>query len=64
MVAGCTPQGQKDSDNMKLKVAFPYDRPVNQYEPTKIHFAPEYIFLENVFSPLIELSTSNGQPIG
>ncbi|MEK6625285.1 MAG: hypothetical protein AABY86_09970 [Bdellovibrionota bacterium] len=49
---------------MKLKVAFPYDRPVNQYEPTKIHFAPEYIFLENVFSPLIELSTSNGQPIG
>jgi ABC-type transport system substrate-binding protein len=47
-------------DNMTLRVAFPYAKPLNVYEPTKIHYAPEYIFLENVFSPLIELHQENG----
>lgn len=39
-----------------LKVAFPNNLPSKSYEPTRIHLAPEYIFLENTFSPLVELS--------
>lgn len=54
---------KKDGSNMILRVAFPYNRPATAYEPTKIHLAPEYIFLENVFSPLVELSKENGTPI-
>jgi ABC-type transport system substrate-binding protein len=53
----------KENSNMKLRVAFPYDKPVDAYEPTKIHLAPEYIFLENIYSPLIELSKDNGTPV-
>lgn len=49
--------------NMRLRVAFPYNKPVEAYEPTKIHLAPEYIFLENIYSPLIELSKDNGTPV-
>lgn len=41
-----------------LRVAFPLDRPVTSYEPTNISIAAEYIFLENVFSPLVEMSES------
>lgn len=48
---------------MILRVAFPYKRPVSAYEPTKIHLAPEYIFLENTYSPLVELSADNGAPM-
>jgi len=54
---------KKDEKTMKLKVAFPYSQPVEEYEPTKIHFAPEYIFLENIYSPLIEVSNANGNPV-
>ena len=50
--------------NMTLKVAFPYNKEVSFYEPTKIHLAPEYIFLENTFSPLIELDPKEGTPSG
>ena len=39
-----------------LRVAFPNNLPSKSYEPTKIHLAPEYIFLENIYSPLVELS--------
>lgn len=42
-----------------LRVAFPYSESARFYEPTRIHLAPEYIFLENTFSPLIELSPEN-----
>ena len=49
--------------NDTLKVAFPYKKKVTEYEPTKIHWAQEYIFLENIFSPLVELSKNNGDPI-
>ncbi|PIP94736.1 MAG: hypothetical protein COW00_02385 [Bdellovibrio sp. CG12_big_fil_rev_8_21_14_0_65_39_13] len=55
---------QKDKKDMKLRVAFPYDKPASHYEPTRIHLGPEYIFLENIYSPLVELSNANGQPIG
>lgn len=41
-----------------LRVAFPLDRAVTEYEPTNISIASEYIFLENVFSPLVEMSES------
>ena len=52
-----------DLSNEILRVAFPYKKDITYYEPTRIHFAPEYIFLENTFSPLIELSKDNGAPI-
>lgn len=37
-------------------MAFPYDRPVTEYDPLRIHLAPEYIFLENIYSTLVEIS--------
>jgi hypothetical protein len=40
-----------------LKVAFPGYNDSFHYDPSKIHFAHEYIFLENTFSPLVEYST-------
>lgn len=43
-----------------LRVAFPYGEAARFYEPTRIHLAPEYIFLENTFSPLVELSPQDG----
>lgn len=39
-----------------LRVAFPSNSSSKVYEPTRIHLAPEYIFLENIYSPLVELS--------
>jgi hypothetical protein len=42
-----------------LKMAFPYSQSISEYEPTNIQLAPQYALLENLFSPLIELS-SNG----
>ena len=38
-----------------VRVAFPYDRSPQSYDPARITLGPEYIFLENVFSPLIEM---------
>lgn len=40
----------------EIRVAFPYNKPAKFYEPTRIHLAPEYIFLENTYSPLVEVS--------
>lgn len=51
---------QKNTEPGVLRVAFPYSKPSSAYEPAKIHLAPEYIFLENVFSPLVELSPKTG----
>ncbi len=47
------------SENAKatLKVAFPYAKSATEYEPARIHLGPEYIFLENVFSPLVEMNS-------
>lgn len=39
-----------------LHVAFPYNRAVIEYDPLRIHLAPEYIFLENIYSTLVEIS--------
>lgn len=41
-----------------LRVAFPSSREEIQYDPAKIHFAYEYLFLENVYSPLVEMDTN------
>lgn len=40
-----------------LKVAFPANHPVSHYEPTRISIDYEYIFLENIYSPLVELDS-------
>ncbi len=47
-----------------LRVAFPYAKPASAYEPAQIHLAPEYIFLENIYSPLVEMSARDGQVEG
>lgn len=44
-----------------LRVAFPYAKPSSAYEPARIHLAPEYIFLENIYSPLVEISPRKGE---
>lgn len=46
----------KHHNDKVLKVAFPSQKKVAEYEPTKIALDYEYIFLENVFSPLFEMS--------
>lgn len=44
-----------------LRVAFPSKRPIKTYEPTNIHVAYEYILLENLYSPLVEIDPKGGQ---
>jgi len=62
LLGGVTVMSIKDKkeDPSILRVAFPYAKPASAYEPARIHLAPEYIFLENIYSPLVELSASNG----
>jgi MarR-like DNA-binding transcriptional regulator SgrR of sgrS sRNA len=40
--------------NNELRVAFIKYQPASSYDPLKIYFAPDYAFLENIYSPLIE----------
>lgn len=51
----------KSSHSNELRVAFPAGKSALSYEPTKIHLGHEYIFLENVFSPLVEINPRDGQ---
>lgn len=44
----------------ELRVAFPYDKPASFYDPTRIFLSPEYTFLENIYSPLVE-NTPKGE---
>ena len=44
----------------ELRVAFPYHHPAKFYEPTRIDLSPEYVFLDNTFSPLVEVSPEDG----
>lgn len=55
-VVGFFKMGEETIMPLEIRVAFPYDKPAKFYEPTLIHLAPEYIFLENTFSPLVEVS--------
>lgn len=41
--------------NRTLRVAFPSQLKATDYEPTNIGLDYEYIFLENVFSPVVEI---------
>lgn len=53
---------QLKSDSTALRVAFPSGRKDLNYDPAKIHFAYEYLFLENVYSPLVEMD-KNGNVV-
>lgn len=54
---------ERQSNNV-LRVAFPYAQPAKAYEPTKIYLGPQYIFLQNTFSPLVEMSPKDAEIIG
>ncbi len=54
----------KAEDAGVLRVAFPYAQPAKAYEPTKIYLGPQYIFLQNIFSPLVEMSPKDAKIIG
>lgn len=45
----------RNPGDLPMRVAFPYDRAPGEYDPANITLAPEYVFLENTFSPLIEM---------
>jgi len=48
------------STQNELRVAFPSGKAASSYEPTKIHLGDEYIFLENIYSPLLEIDPKTG----
>lgn len=43
------------SEVTEMRVAFPYDKDPSHYDPSRITLGPEYIFLENIYSPLVEM---------
>lgn len=49
-----------DSKDLTLRIGFGATRPIEKYEPTNIHFANEYLLLENVYSSLVELNPKTG----
>jgi hypothetical protein len=46
------------SSDRTLYVASPMNRPADGYDPAKIYNAVEYVFLENIYSTLVEFSPS------
>lgn len=50
--------------NKTLRVAFPSTRKAIEYEPTRIHLGFEYIFLENLFSTLVEMDNKGSIQAG
>lgn len=48
---------KKQEVSRTLRVAFPVARKSLSYEPTNIRLGYEYIFLENIFSTLVEMDT-------
>jgi len=42
-------------NNLRVMM-FRKPRQASDFDPVKIHFAPEYLFLENIYSPLVEYS--------
>ncbi|MCB0370218.1 MAG: hypothetical protein KDD45_12540, partial [Bdellovibrionales bacterium] len=53
-----------DTKNKTLRVAFPSQRKATEYEPTRIHLGFEYIFLENLFSTLVEMDSKGSIQAG
>jgi hypothetical protein len=43
-----------------IRIAFPSFDSVDKYEPTSIRYAHEYLLLENLYSPLVELEPKTG----
>lgn len=52
------PINNNPKDRKILKVAFPSASASSAYEPTKINIDYEYIFLENIYSPLVEIDVT------
>jgi MarR-like DNA-binding transcriptional regulator SgrR of sgrS sRNA len=50
----------KEKKDRTLRIAFPAQVSVHKYEPTAIHFAHEYLLLENLYSPLVEADPKGG----
>ncbi len=44
----------------KLRVALPTNKSFTEFEPTQIHLAYEYMFLENIYSSLVEVNPKDG----
>jgi len=63
LLGGLAYMGQEhlhEKSSSVLRVAFPsLNRPLN-YEPTAIHLAYEYFFLENIYSPIVEIDPKDG----
>lgn len=53
-----------DAKNKTLRIAFPSKRKAIEYEPTRIHLGYEYIFLENLFSTLVEMDNKGSIQAG
>lgn len=53
--------GFSDEDG-KMRVAFPYREAITQYDPAAITLAPQYILLETMYSPLVEMD-NNGRVV-
>ena len=45
-----------------LDIAFPSTNNIESYDPARIHFDHEYVLLESIYSPLIELANTNSEP--
>lgn len=54
-IAGVMLMKKTDLSDRTLRVAFPATLKATDYEPTNINLDYEYVFLENVFSPLVEM---------
>lgn len=53
-------RGKEQMTNHNLNAAFIKYQAASSYDPLKIQFSPEYVFLENIYSPLLETSI-NGE---
>ncbi len=57
LLGGYFVMNSKKAQNRILRVAFPADFKAQHYEPTNISIDYEYIFLENIYSTLVEVDT-------
>ncbi len=44
------------SEDLAIRASFSFDRPAKSYDPAKIHLVPEYQFLYQIYSPLVEFN--------
>ena len=48
-------------DNDVLRISFPMSKPATSYDPTRIAFAADYVFLQNIFGTLVQMSPKTGE---